>query len=89
MLDPTLRQKRYASGEVDMNTAIGSAARRELAVVLGLAAFGVALVLLVAFAPWYEPVMLSSPGVSIIETIPPVDPVSRPAEGVTLLVEGR
>ncbi len=72
-----------------MNIAIGSAARRELAVVLALAAFGVALVLLVAFAPWYEPVMLSSPGVSIVETIPPAGTVGRAGEGVTVLVEAR
>jgi hypothetical protein len=39
-----------------MNTAMARAARRELAVVFGLAACGIALALLVAFAPWYEPV---------------------------------
>ncbi|MDT4993268.1 MAG: hypothetical protein QOH97_3160 [Actinoplanes sp.] len=33
-------------------------ARRELAFVLGLAASGVALVLVVAFVPWYNPVLL-------------------------------
>jgi hypothetical protein len=38
-----------------MNTAMARAARRELAVVFGLAACGIALALLVAFAPWYEP----------------------------------
>ncbi|GAA0507049.1 hypothetical protein Ade02nite_50840 [Paractinoplanes deccanensis] len=31
----------------------GPSARRELAFVVGFAAFGVALVLVVAFAPWY------------------------------------
>lgn len=40
-----------------MNTAIGKAARRELAVVVGLASAGIALVLLVVFAPWYEQVV--------------------------------
>jgi hypothetical protein len=33
-------------------------ARRELAFVLCLAVVGLALVLVVAFAPWYEPVVL-------------------------------
>ena len=33
-------------------------ARRELAFVLSLAISGVALVLVVAFAPWYDPVLL-------------------------------
>jgi hypothetical protein len=65
-----------------MKFAIGSAARRELAVVLGLAAFGIALVLLVAFAPWYEPIMASTSGTSVVETIPP-------AVGVAVLVEAR
>ncbi|HET9516401.1 MAG TPA: hypothetical protein VFO77_01615 [Actinoplanes sp.] len=54
-----------------MNNALGTAARRELAVVLGLAAFGVALVVLVAFAPWYEPVMAFAAGVSAGEVFPP------------------
>jgi len=34
-----------------------SATRREMRFVLSLAVTGVALVVLVAFAPWYEPVM--------------------------------
>ena len=55
-----------------MNTAIGRAARRELAVVVGLASTGIALVLLVAFAPWYEPVVAGTRGASVMETNPPV-----------------
>ena len=39
-----------------METRYTRAARRELAFVLRVAAFGVALVLLVAFAPWYQSV---------------------------------
>jgi hypothetical protein len=42
-----------------MQTRYGHAARRELAFVLSLAAAGVTLVLLVAFVPWYEPVVMS------------------------------
>ena len=42
-----------------MQTRYRQAARRELAFVLGLAGAGVALVLLVAFTPWYEPVVMS------------------------------
>jgi hypothetical protein len=34
------------------------AERRELAFVLGVAVLGIALVLLVAFVPWYEPMVL-------------------------------
>jgi hypothetical protein len=41
-----------------MQPRFGHAARRELAFVLSLAVSGVALVLLVAFAPWYDPVVL-------------------------------
>jgi hypothetical protein len=42
-----------------MQTRYGHAARRELGFVLGLAVAGVGLVLLVAFAPWYDPVVMS------------------------------
>jgi hypothetical protein len=42
-----------------MDIGYGRAARRELAFVLSLAAAGVALVLVVAFAPWYAPVALA------------------------------
>jgi hypothetical protein len=42
-----------------MQTKFGHAARRELAFVLSVAALGVVLVLLVAFAPWYDPVVMS------------------------------
>jgi hypothetical protein len=41
-----------------MQTRKIHATRRELTFVLGLAFTGVALVVLVAFAPWYGPVML-------------------------------
>jgi len=43
----------------DMPTRYSHAARRELAFVLGVAVAGVGLVLLVAFAPWYDPVVMS------------------------------
>jgi hypothetical protein len=42
-----------------MQTRYRHAARRELAFVLSVAAAGVGLVLLVAFAPWYDPVLMS------------------------------
>jgi hypothetical protein len=54
-----------------MDTTMGRAARRELAVVFGLASLGIMLVLLVAFAPWYEPVMAATGGPSVVETVPP------------------
>jgi hypothetical protein len=41
-----------------MQTRSHHPARRELAFVLSLAGSGIALVLLVAFAPWYDPVLL-------------------------------
>jgi hypothetical protein len=72
-----------------MSTAMGSAARRELALVLALAAFGVALVLVVAFAPWYEPMMASTGGVSVVETIPPAQVADVVPVGFTVLVETR
>jgi len=40
-----------------MDTRYTRAARRELAFVLCVAVIGIALVLVVAFAPWYEPMM--------------------------------
>jgi len=40
-----------------MDTGYTHAARRELTFVLCVAVFGVALVLLVAFAPWYDPMV--------------------------------
>ena len=40
-----------------MGTRYTHAARRELAFVLCVAVLGIALVLVVAFAPWYEPMM--------------------------------
>jgi len=42
-----------------MQTRYRHAARRELVFVLTVAVAGVALVLLVAFAPWYDPVAMS------------------------------
>jgi hypothetical protein len=41
-----------------MHPKFGHSARRELAFVLSLAVSGVALVLVVAFAPWYEPMLV-------------------------------
>ena len=41
-----------------METRYSRAARRELAFVLCVAVAGIALVMVVAFAPWYEPMVL-------------------------------
>ena len=41
-----------------MDTRYTRTARRELGFVLCVAVFGIALVLVVAFAPWYEPIMM-------------------------------
>ena len=41
-----------------MDTRYARAARRELAFVVSVAVFGLALVLVVAFAPWYEPMVM-------------------------------
>lgn len=46
-------------------------ARRELAIVVALAVFGLGLVLVVAFAPWYDPVSTGDAGASIVQTYPP------------------
>jgi len=46
-------------------------ARRELALVLALAVFGLSLVLVVAFAPWYGPVGPGEAGASVVQTYPP------------------
>jgi hypothetical protein len=46
-------------------------ARRELGIVLALAVFGLALVLVVAFAPWYGPAGSGGAGASVIQTYPP------------------
>jgi hypothetical protein len=46
-------------------------ARRELAIVVALAAFGLALVLVVAFAPWYAAGGLGDAGASVVQTYPP------------------
>jgi hypothetical protein len=72
-----------------MNTAMGSAARRELALVIALAVFGVALVLVVAFAPWYEPMMARTGGVSVVQTIPPAQAADVVPVGATVLIETR
>lgn len=44
-------------------------ARREFAIVLALAVSGLALVVAVAFVPWYAPGARS--GASVVETVPP------------------
>ena len=41
-----------------MDTRYTRAARRELRFVLSVAVFGIALVVVVAFAPWYEPMLM-------------------------------
>jgi multidrug efflux pump subunit AcrB len=41
-----------------MDTRYTRAARRELGFVLSVAVLGIALVLVVAFAPWYDPVVI-------------------------------
>ena len=46
-------------------------ARRELALVLAVAVFGLMLVLVVAFAPWYGPVVPGDAGASVVQTLPP------------------
>jgi hypothetical protein len=46
-----------ATGGLCMETAYTGAARRELAFVVFLASAGLALVLLVAFVPWYGAVV--------------------------------
>ena len=46
-------------------------ARRELGLVLALAVLGLALVLIVAFAPWYGPVVPGDAGASVVQTLPP------------------
>ena len=68
-----------------MDAAIGRAARRELAVVLALALFGIALVLLVAFAPWYEPMMMAGTHGTVVATVPPAAVPEAPT-GVAVLV---
>jgi hypothetical protein len=46
-------------------------ARRELGLVLALAVFGLALVLVVAFAPWYGPVVPGDAAAVVVQTFPP------------------
>lgn len=51
-----------------MNTVSG---RRELAIVFAVAVFGLALVLVVAFTPWYGVVHYGDAAPSVVATIPP------------------
>ncbi|GAA2506568.1 hypothetical protein [Winogradskya humida] len=44
-------------------------ARRELAIVLALAVFGLGLVMAVAFTPWYTPASKAAP--TVVETVTP------------------
>jgi hypothetical protein len=46
-------------------------ARRELAIVVALAALGLAVVFLVAFAPWYAPQAPRDAGGQLVHTDPP------------------
>ena len=46
-------------------------ARREVGIVLALAVLGLALVLVVAFAPWYGPTSSGDAGASVVQTYPP------------------
>ena len=46
-------------------------ARRELAIVVALAVFGLGLVLVVAFAPWYGTVATGDAGASVVQTYTP------------------
>jgi hypothetical protein len=72
-----------------MDTGIGRAARRELAVVLVLAFCGVVLALLVAFVPWYEPMVAGGTGAAVGETIQPVGVPDLTGVGAAVLVERR
>jgi hypothetical protein len=56
-----------------MDSRSAGSARRELALVLALAACGIAVVLLVALAPWYDPVGSGVGGADVVQTYPPVD----------------
>jgi hypothetical protein len=46
-------------------------ARRELAIVVALAVFGLALVVVVAFAPWYASGGPGDAGAAVVRTYPP------------------
>ena len=69
-----------------MGATIGGAARRELAVVLGVAFGGVALVLLVAFAPWYGRAAAAVPNSPVVRPDPSV---SAQVRDVTPAADGR
>jgi hypothetical protein len=50
-----------------MSAATGKAARREFGVVVAVALSGIALTMLVAFAPWYEsPMSVQQGGGSVV-----------------------
>jgi hypothetical protein len=55
-----------------MDVMSGRAARRELAFVLALAVSGIAVVLVVAFAPWYQPEAAGQVGAGIVPSAAPV-----------------
>jgi hypothetical protein len=46
-------------------------AGRELGIVVALAVFGLFLVLVVAFAPWYVPAGSGDAGATVVQTYPP------------------
>lgn len=54
-----------------MDSGPTHSARRELLLVLALAVCGIAAVLVVAFAPWYDPVITGSGGATVVQTFPP------------------
>jgi hypothetical protein len=54
-----------------MEPTCRNAARRELAFVLALATCGLAVVLLVAFAPWYDPLGAGGASVDVVHTYLP------------------
>jgi hypothetical protein len=72
-----------------MDTGRRRAARRELAVVLALAFGGIALALLVAFAPWYQSTTAGSGGAAVVEPHQPVVAPDLTGVETALLVEAR
>ena len=67
---------RATAGEAAAGSiAVVRAARRELAIVLALATSGIALAVLVAFAPWYQPAAHGGTGAPVVvQTFPPAAP---------------